>query len=438
MSLNQVDLAVSASWIIPVVPTGRTLENSALIINQGKIIDIVLQSELAKRYHVNELVELEQHVLIPGLVNAHGHAAMSLLRGYADDLQLQPWLEQHIWPAEARLLSEAFVRDGTELAIAEMLLSGTSCFSDMYFFPEVAAEVARESGIRAQLAFPILDFATAWASGPEEAIHKGLSLHDRYRSSDRIGVAFGPHAPYTVGDESLRKVVTLAEELQIPLQIHLHETADEVEQALKHSGMRPSQRLAELGLLSPLSQCVHMTQVDDGDITLLQNSGAHVIHCPNSNMKLASGACPVTRLLDAGVNVALGTDGAASNNGLNMLSEMRQAALLAKVESGNASAVHAHQALYMATMAGAKALGLDKVCGSLELGKAADICAIDLSGLAQQPMYNPVSQIVYSHCRASDVWVAGQRLLENGVLTRINQEQLVNTAQQWREKVVNV
>ncbi|WP_370978013.1 TRZ/ATZ family hydrolase [Agaribacterium sp. ZY112] len=435
MSLHHVELAISASWIIPIIPKGRILEDSALIINEGKIVDIVLQSELQQRYQANSFIELKNQALIPGLINAHGHAAMSLLRGYADDLPLMTWLEEHIWPAESRWVNESFVRDGTELAIAEMLLSGTSCFSDMYFFPETAAEVAHESGIRAQIAFPVLDFPTPWGQGPDDYIHKGLALHDHYRSHDRINIAFGPHAPYTVSDDVLRQISTLAEELQAPIQIHLHETAEEVERAVSESGQRPSKRLAELGLLSPLAQCVHMTQVDESDLRVLKSSGAHVVHCPDSNLKLASGLCPVKDLLREGINVALGTDGAASNNDLSMLNEIKQAALLAKFQTMDASSLNAHDSLYMATMAGAKALGIDKQCGSLEVGKAADICAIDLSELTAQPVYNPASQIIYSQNQVSHLWVNGQHLVNQGKLSRINQESLIKRASAWRDKI---
>jgi len=437
MTRQPVELAISAAWIIPVAPAERIFENCSLIVHDGKILDILPSNDLKERYAPEEHIELPQSALIPGLINTHGHAAMSLLRGYADDYALQPWLEEHIWPAEAKWVDEAFVRDGTRLAICEMLLSGCTTFSDMYFFPEVAADVARESGLRAQIAFPILDFPTAWGSGPAEYLEKGMRLHDDYRSHERIHIAFGPHAPYTVGDDTLSKVATYAEELQIPIQIHVHETAKEVDDAVEASGTRPLARLTDLGLLSPLTQFVHMTQLDDTDFELLKQSGAHVVHCPKSNLKLASGACPATKLISEGINVALGTDGAASNNSLSMFSEMNQAALLAKWQANDATALSAAQALEMATLGGAKAMGLESVCGSLEIGKAADICAVNLSGPEYQPLYNPISQIVYAGqgLQAEHLWVAGKALVKNGQLQSQQLSSSIAQAQQWQEKI---
>ena len=433
----QVDLAISARWIIPVVPEQRTLENCTLIVNQGKIVDILPHAEFKRRYSPSRHLELNTHALIPGLINAHGHASMSLLRGYADDYPLQTWLEEHIWPAEQQWVDETFVRDGTELAIAEMLLSGTSCFADMYFFPETTAEVAHQSGIRAQIAFPILQFPTAWASGPDEYIEKGLKLRDNYRSHERIQIAFGPHAPYTVDDETFVKVATLSEELQAPVHIHLHETAFEVESAISENQQRPIDRLAELGVLSPLTQCVHMTQVSDSDIEKLKHTGAHVIHCPNSNLKLASGLCPTQALIDAEINVAIGTDGAASNNNLNMLEELKQAALLGKLASNDASAINASKALELATLGGARALGIDDKTGSLEIGKAADICAIDFNDISVQPIHNPLSHLVYANrgLNVSHLWVDGNLLVENRELATLNIQRIRERAKSWQDKL---
>ena len=440
MGLQAVDLAICASWIIPVIPTNRCFEECAIVVNKGTITAIVPQAELHSRFQPTDVVALPGQVLIPGLINAHGHAAMALMRGFADDYPLMTWLEKHIWPAEGRFVSEEFVRDGTELAIAEMLSSGTTCFSDMYFFPEVAAEVAHECGIRAQLAFPVLDFPTVWGRGPDDYFDKGLKLHDRYRSHDRIRVAFGPHAPYTVSDPVLSRIVTYAEELQAPVQIHLHETAHEVSESEKNLGMRPSQRLAQLGLLSPLTQCVHVTQCNDDDLDLFSQYGVSIVHCPDSNLKLASGLAPISRMLAAGVNVALGTDGAASNNDLNLLAECQQAALLAKYQSGNAASVTAEQALAMATINGAIALGIEDQVGSLEVGKAADICAIDLNGLHHQPLHSPLSQVVYGNASrdVSNVWVKGRQLVKDRALTSLNTARIRQRAHYWREHMHHV
>lgn len=437
LTMSSIDLLIKARWIIPVVPENRVLENCAIAIDEGKILAIIPSDGAEQRYSAKAVVNLPSHALIPGLVNAHGHAAMSLLRGYADDHPLHTWLNDHIWPAEGRWVSEDFVRDGTELAIAEMIKTGTTCFADMYFYPEQAAQACLDASIRCQLAFPILDFPTAWGLGPEEYVSKGLALHDTFRSNHLINVAFGPHAPYTVSNTPLQKIAVLAHEMDMPIHIHLHETAQEVSDSLELYGCRPIQRLMDLGILSPLTQAVHMTQIDDSDINLLRNSGTHVIHCPESNLKLASGFCPVDKLIKAGINVAIGTDGAASNNDLDLFSEVKTAALLAKAVAADATALSAHCALRMATLNGAKALGLEELVGSLEIGKYADITAIDLGDLAMQPLYNPASQLVYTHAgqAVTHVWVEGKSLLKNRELQTLNEREILGKANWWRKQI---
>ncbi len=432
-----VDTLIHARWIIPVVPADTVLNDCSIAIADGQIVAILPTEQAKRRYSAGATQELNQHLVIPGLVNAHNHAAMTLLRGYADDTPLKQWLEQHIWPAEGQWVDADFVADGAKLSAAEMIRSGTTTFSDMYFFPEETAKVALESGLRCQLAFPILDFPTAWGQGPDDYIHKGLALHDDYRSHPNINVVFGPHAPYTVSDEPLQRIATLAEEMQCPVQIHLHETQQEVDDAVEQTGERPIQRLNRLGLLSPLTQCVHMTALSSDDIELLSQTGAHVIHCPESNLKLASGFCPVKDLQEAGVNVALGTDGAASNNDQDLLGEMKTAALLAKGVSGDASAVNAHEALRMATLNGAKALGLDATIGSLEVGKQADITAIALDQLEQSPLYNPVSALSYSNVsqQVSHVWCNGKLLMAERQLQTLDANSIQEAATQWQARI---
>ncbi|SDZ86453.1 TRZ/ATZ family hydrolase [Microbulbifer marinus] len=432
-----IDTLVRARWIIPVVPAQKVYENCALAIDAGKIIALLPAAEAAARFRPRREVELQRHALIPGLINTHNHAAMTLLRGFADDRPLMQWLEQHIWPAEQKWVSQEFAADGSRLAVAEMLRAGTTTFSDQYFFPEATALVAREAGMRAQIAFPVIDFPTPWSRNGDDAVQKGLALRDDYRAHERIDVVFAPHAPYTVGDATLEKIAVYAAEAQVPVQMHLHETAGEVERALTETGERPTERLQRLGLLGPQTLCVHMTAVNERDFELLQQSGAHVAHCPKSNLKLASGFCPVARLLAAGVNVALGTDGAASNNSLDLFAEANTAALLAKAVSGDAAALPAHQALAMATINGARALGIDNVTGSLETGKSADLTAVDLGGVEQQPLHDPISQLIYTgggH-NVSDVWVAGKQLLKNRELLTLNEAEVIQRAQQWRARI---
>jgi 5-methylthioadenosine/S-adenosylhomocysteine deaminase len=383
------------------------------------------------------MVDLTAHVVIPGLVNAHTHAAMSLLRGLADDLPLMTWLKEHIWPAEARWVDERFTYEGTSLAIAEMLRGGTTCFNDMYYFPEVAARAASAAGIRACVGLIVIDFPTVYATSADEYISKALAVHDEYKGDRLISTAFAPHAPYTVADEPLTRIRTYADELEIPVHMHVHETAGEIAESIKTHGGRPLERLAALGLVSPALLAVHMTQVTDADVERCSIAGAHVLHCPESNLKLASGFCPVHKLMQAGVNVALGTDGAASNNDLDMFSEMRTAALLAKAVAGEATALPAAQALRMATLNGATALGLADEIGSLEAGKSADIAAVRMDDIESVPLYDPISQIVYTAGRdkVTDVWIAGQHVLKDRRLVTLDEEELRAKAGEWNGRI---
>ncbi len=438
MTITSVDTLILARWLIPVQPQRTMLEHHAIAIDDGNIVDLLPIGEAQARYQSDNTIDLsEHHVVLPGLINSHGHSAMSLMRGMADDYPLQQWLNEHIWPAEQQWVSEDFVKDGSELALAEMIQSGTTCFSDMYFFPNITAKAADAAGIRAQLSFPVFGFPSAWGTGPDDYLHKGLQLRDDYKHHPLVEIVFGPHAPYTNDDPTLQRISTLSFELDCPVQIHLHETQQEVDDALADSGKRPLARLNDLGLLGPRTQCVHMTALNDVDIELLKNSGAQVVHCPQSNMKLASGACPTARLLAEGINVSLGTDGAASNNSLNLFAEMRSAALLGKLAAKDAAAVDDWQALEMATINGARSLGIDDLTGSLEAGKAADIIAVDLGQLPQQPVFHPISQLVYTECghRVSDSWVDGRQLLKQGQLTTLDSHRIINKAQHWRDKI---
>lgn len=435
--MQTVDTLIHAAWIIPVEPDDRVLDDHSLAIHEGRLVAVLPTADARRSYRATAEIELPAHALIPGLVNAHTHAAMTLLRGLADDLHLMDWLQHHVWPAEARWVNEEFVQDGTELALAEMLRGGTTCFNDMYFFPEVTARTAAAAGMRATVGLILIDFPTGYAGNADDYLAKGLALHDAYRNHPLIRTAFAPHAPYSVSDAPLARVRVLADELDIPVHMHVHETAHEVEQAMAQQGRRPLARLQELGLVSPPLLAVHMTQLTDAEIGQCAAAGVSVVHCPESNLKLASGFCPVQRLLQAGVNVALGTDGAASNNDLDMLGELRTAALLAKAVSGDASALPAYQALRMATLNGATALGLGDRIGSLVPGKWADVCAIRLDEVESTPLYHPLSQIVYASGRqqVTDVWVAGEHLLKDRVLTRLDEAGILARARRWRARI---
>ncbi|QFY43694.1 TRZ/ATZ family hydrolase [Candidatus Methylospira mobilis] len=434
----QVDTLIAARWIIPVEPEGLVLEHHAVVVNDGRIIGVLPVAQALALYQPRQLEELPQHALIPGFVNAHTHAAMTLMRGVANDLPLMDWLQNHIWPLEQRWVSESFVRDGNDLAMAEMIRGGITCFNDMYFYPEITAKRVIVAGMRATIGLIVADFPTAWASGPDEYFSRGLAVFDELRAAaPLVQFSFAPHAPYTVSDPALGRIRTLAAEMDLSVHIHLHETANEIDKSIASHGVRPLKRLQRLEFLGPQLTSVHMTQLTDEEIILLAQTGVNVVHCPESNMKLASGFCPVARLLEAGINVALGTDGAASNNDLDLMGEMRTAALLAKVVAGDAGALPAARALSMATLNGAKALGLEHEIGSLKNGKSADIAAVNLNLLENQPLHDPISDLVYSASRhqISDVWVAGRRLLKNRELTTLDSAEILARCEIWLDRL---
>ena len=431
----KVDTLISAPWVIPVEPESKVMEDHAIVIKEGKIVDILPSDQAKSKYQPSTAHSLDTHALLPGFINSHTHAAMSLFRGIADDLPLMEWLNEHIWPAEQRWVSPTFVADGTRLAIGEMIRSGTTCFADMYFFADEVARVAAEAGMRSTIGLIVIDFPTAWAKDADEYLLKAGEVHHKFRNSQLIKTAFAPHSPYAVSESSLLRIATLAEEMDIPILMHVHETANEIQKSLEQYKKTPLRRLQELGLLSPRLLAVHMTQIASDEFELLAEHGVNVIHCPESNLKLASGFCPVHKLQSQGINVALGTDGAASNNDLDMIGEMHTAALLGKGVANDAQAVKAFSAIQMATINGAKALGLEDSIGSLRKGKQADIIAIDLGVLESQPMFDPISQIVYTANRnqVTDLWVAGKQLLRSRELQTINESQLKMNLAAWRE-----
>lgn len=412
-------LLISARWVVPVEPDGAVLAGHAVAVRDGRIEAVLPRAEAEARFADYAREDLPDHALIPGLVNAHTHAAMSLMRGIADDLPLMRWLQEHIWPAEAKHVSPQFVKDGTLLACAEMLRGGITCFNDMYFFPGAALEAARLSGMRAALGMIVIEFPSAYASDPDDYLAKGLALRDRWREDPLLSFCLAPHAPYTVSDATFRKIATLAGEIEVPVHVHLHETEEEIAQSVAQHGLRPLERLRRLGLAGPGLIAVHAVHLEDEEIALLARHGATVAHCPGSNLKLASGFAPVAKLARAGVRLALGTDGAASNNRLDMMEEMRLAALLAKAVAKDAEALPARAALRAATLGGAAALGLEARIGSIVPGKEADLAAVALTGTPElDPCYDPVSQLVYVAGRqqVSHAWIAGRCLLREGNL----------------------
>jgi 5-methylthioadenosine/S-adenosylhomocysteine deaminase len=435
-----VDLLIEPRWLVPVEPHGVVLEDHALVVDGDRIVDLLPRPEARVRYAPRERVDLCAHALIPGLVNAHTHNPMILMRGLADDLPLMEWLERHIWPAEAKAIGPEFVRDGVELAIAEMLRGGTTCCNESYFFPDVQAATYRRLGFRAMVGIPVIEFPSAWARGREEYFDKGLAFHDEFKGEALVGASFTPHAPYTVSDESFERIRVLSDQLDVPVHLHLHETAQEVEDARRELGMRPFARIKALGLLNDHLVAVHMTQLTEAEIAQCAEAGVSIAHCVESNLKLASGFCPAEALRQAGVTVALGTDGCASNNDLDMFGEMRSAALVAKAVAQDARAFSAADALRAATLNGARALGWEARIGSIEAGKQADLVAVRLDAIETEPVYDVISQLVYATGRqqVSDVWIAGVRRLRERVLRDLDPDELRGRARQWRDRIAAV
>lgn len=439
-NMTNADLVITAKWIVTV--SGDVLERSAVVIHDGKIIDILEQGRLAERYIADVSMSLDDHVLMPGLINLHTHAAMTLMRGLADDLPLMTWLQDHIWPAEKQVLSERFVREGSLLGCAEMLAGGTTCFADMYFYPQSVAEAVMQAGMRANIGLVVLEFPTSYASDADDYLLKGLEARDRWRNHDLLTSSLAPHAPYTVENQNFEKILTYAEQLGLGIHTHLHETKDEINQSLERFGVRPLQRLASLGLLGPGFLAAHCVHLEPEEMEMLAAFGCHVAHCPASNLKLASGIAPVTDLLGKGVNIGIGTDGTASNNRLDMFAEMRLAALLAKGTSGNAAALPARQAVEMATLGAARALGLDDKIGSIEVGKFADLIAVRIADVQTLPCYDPVSHLVYAAGRehVTHTWVAGELRYQkldgqHGVYANIEPSELKEITTAWQSRL---
>ena len=436
--MSKIDQIITAKWLIPMGPEASFIENAAIAIDQGKIVGVGSKDEITSQFTAAETLSRDSHVLMPGFVNCHTHMAMSLLRGIADDLPLMEWLQDHIWPAEGASVSPAFVRDGVALALAEMIKGGVTCVNDMYFYGCDAADVVNQAGIRGRVADSILNIPMPWAKSVDECYANTEKVCEYVKKYDLVDASVCPHAPYTTDDEILGKAHQIAQKYDVPIHMHVQETAYEVEQHyMMHNEERPLQTLDRIGVLSDQFMAVHMTQVSQEDIDLLLKHNASTVHCPESNMKLSSGASPVSTLLEQGVNVALGTDGAASNNNLDMFGEMRSAALKAKLVDESPVSLNAYQLLQMATINGAKALGYGDVTGSLEVGKSADIIAIDLNDVSTMPVYNPISQLVYAahpH-QVTDSWVAGRAVMQDRVLSNLDEKAILATAEQWREKI---
>ena len=435
--MKTCDQLIQAKWIITSEDKNPILENHTLAILNGKILDILPSKQAKLEYSAKQTLDYPSHAIMPGLINAHTHLAMNGFRGLADDLKLMDWLNNHIWPAERKWVSQEFVKDASLLALAEMIRCGTTCYNDMYYFLQATAEATEIAGIRGHIGITVIDFPTGWAKDTEEYFSKGLAFLQEYKNHERITVTMAPHAIYTVGEKTLLQAKEIADEHQLKITMHIQETADEVNQSIAKTGMRPLRRLQKIGFISPQLIAVHMTQINDEDLEILQAEKPHIVHCPESNMKLASGISPIEKFRSLGLNVALGTDGAASNNDLDMISEMRSAALLAKLATLNPEALSAYETIKLATLHGAQALGIDHLTGSLIAGKSADFIAINLDEIETQPLYHPISQIVYAASRnqVTDVWVMGKQLLKNRQLLTLDEHELKAKAASWSKKI---
>jgi len=434
--MEPVDTLICAAHVVPVAPRA-VLADHAVAISRGRIVAVLPTAQALARFDARELVRLDRHALIPGLVNLHCHAAMTLMRGIADDLALMSWLQDHIWPTEAKHLSDEFAHDGSLVAMAEMLRGGVTCVNDMYFFPEATARAALRAGMRACLGVIAVEFPSAYASDANAYLQKGLATRDAYQGEALLSFSLAPHAPYTVGDETLKRIAVLAEELDVSIHTHVHETLAEIGQGIAQHGVRPLERLRRLGVVGPRLIAVHSVHLEEAELDLMAREGVSVAHCPSSNLKLASGIAPVAAMRARGIRVGVGTDGAASNNRLDTMTEMRTAALLAKAASGDASAVSAADALQMATLDGARALGLESEIGTIEPGKSADLAAVELSSLETLPCYDPVSHLVYAAGRehVTHVWVAGEARLTQRRLLALDEQDLHDKAIWWQRRL---
>ena len=434
---KNVSIIISTSWIFTSDPESQLLSDYSVVIENDKIIDLVPQSKVFDEYEADNTYQLTDHILIPGLINTHTHAAMSLFKGFADDLPLQEWLNNHIWPAEKEFVNPSFVKDGSILGLSEMIKSGVTTFNDMYFFPDATAEAVKELGVRSNIGLVVLDFPTNYATDPEDYLLKGFEFRDKWRNEELITTSIAPHAPYSVSDEAFTLINTYSEELNINIHTHLHETQWEIEASIDKYGITPVQRLNNLGIIGPSLTAAHCVYLNDQDMGILAKNKVSIVHNPSSNMKLGSGIADVAKMLKQNLSVSLGTDSSASNNRLDIMEEMRLAALLIKGSTKSPESIPANEAIKMATINGAKALGLSSVIGSIEKNKKADLVAIDLSAIENQPIYNPISTLVYSSSRSdvSYVWIDGKIKLKEKSLVNIDEERIIQLAKKWQRKL---
>jgi 5-methylthioadenosine/S-adenosylhomocysteine deaminase len=435
---ESADWIWSARYVITEDAQHRVIENGAVAIRADRIVGVGTKAEIDAKFQAAHRLDRPDAILSPGLIDTHTHAAMSLFRGIADDKKLQDWLEKYIFPAEAKNVTPDFVRWGTRLGCLEMLLSGTTTFTDMYYYEDVVAEVAKEAGMRGVLGETIIGFPVADAKTPAEALQFTEKYLTRFRGDPLVVPAVAPHALYTNSDETLRAARALANKFNAPLLIHLAETKKEGDDTMAQRHMSPTKVLDSLGVLTGRTVAAHCVWVDEADLAILNARGVGIAHCPSSNMKLGSGVAPVVRMLQLDLPVGLGPDGpAGSNNDLNMFEEMDLAAKLQKVVTLNPEVVPAWAALEMATIRGARALGMEKEIGSLEPGKRADLIMVRLDRPNAVPLYEPISQMVYAlkGDDVRDVMVNGKPVVRDAKILTLNEAQILQKAAEYRAKV---
>lgn len=435
--MQEIDYIIHGEFVVTVDSGLNVLEDGAVAVKESTIIDTGSYEDLSKKYKARSVLGGPQSLVMPGLINTHTHAPMVYFRGLADDLPLKEWLEKHIWPAEARWLSSEFIRDATGLACLEMLRAGVICFNDMYFFSDATAGVAKQMGMRAVISPGILDFPTPGGNGPDEYLKKAEDFILKWKDDEYIRPAVAPHAIYTCSKETLLKAKALASRYHVPVHIHLSETEWEVKEAIKNFNKRPVEYLDSIGFLDSSVIAAHAVWLDNKEIDLMAEKGASVAHCIESNLKLASGIAPVVLMLKKGVKVTFGTDGAASNNDLDVLSEVSLAAKLHKAMAGDPTVLDARTALLMATRWAAESIGLGNITGSIEKGKRADliICSLDRPHLT--PLYDIYSHIVYA-MKSSDVetvMINGKVILNKGELKTGDEREILKKARLWQEKI---
>jgi 5-methylthioadenosine/S-adenosylhomocysteine deaminase len=435
---ERVDLIVSGGTIVTMDEARRIINNGAIAVARGRVVALGERAAIERRYAARETVDASGRIVIPGLINGHTHIPMTLFRGLADDLELQEWLTKYIFPAEAKNVSEAFVRAGTRLGLAEMIRGGTTTYCDMYYFEDAIADETTKAGLRGVLGETVIDFPVADNKTNAEAMAYAEKFIDHWQGSELITAAIAPHAPYTVSEEHLKAVRALSDRTGAPIVTHISETKREVDDSLKAMGASPIDYLARIGFLSERVIAAHVVWPSAGELEVLRRLNVGVVHNPQSNMKLASGVAPVPKMLAAGIRVGLGTDGAASNNDLNMWEEMDTVAKLHKVFTGDPKVISAREAFEMATIRGAQALHLEREIGSLETGKRADIVIVERDALNQIPLYNVYSDLVYA-TKAWDVltvFVNGRILMRDRKLLTLDETAIKESARVYRERVM--